>query len=485
MELIILLPAVACWVALAKGPIRKAMLSVYLPSVLLLPQYYVERFPHLPPLTFADTAILPLGVALFVKEIRRWRFDWMDLWVLLFAASGALSEGWSQCLADGTWKQLFSPDGYPVIDNPGNGGLQFFQALCAMVAPYMLGKLLIERGAEGHGASGAGTEGQPARKRVVRRLVVLLAVVAGLSVFDFLTGRSFWQTVFRHVFPDQPSVWGQQMRWGFGRAAGPFGHAILAGMIFMMGLIYCLWLRAFAPRWGTRRLIQGLPLTLRGLVLFAMIAGLLMTQSRGPWIGVGLALVLALLVWKLPLGKATLAFAVVLVVFSIVAFYYGRRYTDVDINHARTEEQRNAVYRRELIRTYVPLIEQRPAFGWGITTLPTMRGQKSVDNQYLLLAAAQGFTGLTLFLLILAGSIVRLFRLARRQLGAEDKALVFAHLTVLMGLITALTTVYLGEQALLLLFLIVGWIQGMNPVPVAPFKRNVRQTELHFQKVLS
>jgi hypothetical protein len=108
-----------------------------------------------------------------------------------------------------------------------------------------------------------------------------------------------------------------------------------------------------------------------------------------------------------------------------------------------------------------------------------------VDNQYLLLAAAQGFTGLTLFLLILAGSLVRLFRLARLQLNSEDRALVFAHLTVLMGLMTALTTVYLGEQALLLLFLIVGWIQGMNPVPVTPLKRSERQAELRFQKVLT
>jgi len=64
MELIILLPAVACWVALARGPIRRALLNVYLPAVLLLPQYYSIRFPHLPPLTFADAAVLPLGAAL-------------------------------------------------------------------------------------------------------------------------------------------------------------------------------------------------------------------------------------------------------------------------------------------------------------------------------------------------------------------------------------------------------------------------------------
>jgi hypothetical protein len=476
MELIILLPAVACWVALARGPIRKALINVYLPVVLLLPQYYSLRFPHLPPLSFADAAVLPLGAALWVKEMRHWRFDWMDLWVLLFAASAALSEGLSPALADGTWKQLLAVNSPPVEGNLANGWLQFFAGLCTMVLPYMLGKLLIEQ---------QGAEGQPARKRVLRRMVVLLAIVAGISVLDFLTGRSIWQRVFRHVFPDQTVGWTVQMRWGFGRIAGPYAHAILAGMIFLMGLIYCLWLRKFAPNWGTRRIFNGLPLTLRGLVLWAIVAGLLMTQSRGPWIGVGLSLVLALLVWKLPLGKATLAFVLVVVVFSGTAYYYGKRYTDVDINHATSEAQRNAIYRRDLLWTYIPLIEQRKAFGWGITTLPSMHGHMSVDNEYLLVAATQGLTGLGLLLMILLGSAVRLYRLARRQLGMEDRALVFAHLTVLMGLMTALTTVYLGEQALLLLFLIVGWIHGMNPAGTAPAKGNAKVDALQFQRVLT
>ena len=476
MELIILLPAVACWVALARGPIRKALINVYLPAVLLLPQYYSLRFPHLPPLTFADAAVLPLGAALWVKEIRRWRFDWMDLWVLLLAVSAALSEGLSQALADGTWKRLFAVDSPPVVGNLANGGLQFFQGLCTMVLPYMLGKLLIEQqGAEQHAA----------RKRLLRRMVSLLAIVAGISVFDFLTGKSIWQKVFRHLFPDQPVAWTVQMRWGFGRIAGPYAHAILAGMIFLMGLIYCLWLRKFAPNWGTRRIFSELPLTLRGLVLWAIIAGLLMTQSRGPWVGVGLSLVLALLMWKLPIGKATLAFVLVLAAFSIPAYYFGMRYTDVDLNHAKTEAQRNAVYRRDLLRTYIPLIKDRKAFGWGITTLPTMHGHTSVDNEYLLLAAAQGFTGLGLFLMILLGSAVRLYRLGRRQLQMEDKALVFAHMTVLMGLVTALTTVYLGEQALLLFFMVVGWIHGMNRVGMGPAKAMPRAQRFQFQKVLS
>lgn len=476
MELIILLPAVACWVALARGPIRRALLNVYLPAVFLLPQYYSLRFPHLPPLTFADAAVLPLGAALFVKEIRRWRFDWMDLWVLLFALSAALSEGLSTALANGTWKQLLAVNSPKVEAHLANGGLQLFEGICTMLLPYMLGKLLIER---------QSPEENPARKRLVRRMVVLLATVVGLSVFDFLTGKSIWQMVGGDVFPDQPVAWGVQMRWGFGRIAGPYAHAILAGMIFLMGLIYCLWLRVFAPQWGTRKILSGLPLTLRGLVLWSIVAGLLMTQSRGPWVGVVLALVLGLLVWRFPLGKATLGFLGLLVVFSAVAYYYGMRYTDVDINHAKSEAQRNAVYRRELVRTYLPIIEERKTFGWGITTLPALNGQKSIDNQYLLLAATQGLTGLGLFLMILLGSIARLYQLARRPLGREDKALVFAHLTVLMGLMTALSTVYLGEQALLLVFLIVGWIHAMRPAGASYGVRTKVMQTYQFEKVLT
>jgi O-antigen ligase len=402
----------------------------------------------------------------------------MDLWVLLFALSAGLSEGLSTALGTGTWKNLLAVNMPPVETQWANGGLEFFEALCTMVVPYMLGKLLVE-------PQGQGVEGHPARRRVVRRFVSLLAIVAGISVFDFLRGRSIWQMVFRHFFRGQEIDWGVQMRWGFGRIQGPYAHAILAGMIFLMGLIYCLWLRTFAPNWGRRRVIHGLPLTMRGLVLWAIVGGLLMTQSRGPWIGVGLALVLALLVRYFSLGKATVAFVLVLILFSLSAYYYGKRYTDVDINHAKTEEQRNAIYRRELLASYIPIIKERKAFGWGITTLPTLNGQKSIDNQYLLVAAQQGLTGLALFVLILLASGIRLFRLANAPLVPEDRALVFAHLTVLLGLTTALSTVYLGEQALTLLFFIIGWIHGMSPAGVQMGRKSSMEQEFRFQKVLT
>jgi len=454
MNLIILIPALACWVVLARGSAQKALINVYLPAVLLLPHYFSLRFPHLPPLTFADAAILPLGVAMLLTEMRRWRWGWMDLWVLLFAVSAALSEGLNTVVA--------------------NGGLQFFAEITTIVLPYMAGKLLIEQ---------EGVEGQPGRMMLVRRMVVLLAIVACISVYDFVTGWNSWQIVWRPFFPaDQlaevATQWPMQVRWGFGRIAGPYAHAILAGMIFLMGLIYCLWLRRFAPGWGSRRWIEGLPLTGRGLALTAIVAGLLMTQSRGPWVGVGLALLFALLVRVLSWGKAVVVFAVLVAVISVVAYNYGSKYTEQELSQPSDEEQRDAIYRRDLLKNYMPIMMEHKAFGWGISDYPAVNGQKSIDNHFLMLAVTQGFTGLGLFLAVVAGTVFRLFWLTGRPMRPEDRGLVFAQLAILTGLLTTITTAFLGEQALILFFLIAGWVQGMNPVlagagngdTVAPFR---------------
>jgi hypothetical protein len=54
-----------------------------------------------------------------------------------------------------------------------------------------------------------------------------------------------------------------------------------------------------------------------------------------------------------------------------------------------------------------------------------------------------------------------------------------------MGMMTALTTVYLGEQALLLLFFIVGWIHGMKPAGIERGIGKVAAQEFRFERVLT
>jgi O-Antigen ligase len=458
LALIILLPALLCWAVLAMGTARKALLYVFLPVLLLLPQYYVLRVRHLPPITFADAAIAPLALAVLATELRRWRLAWMDLFVFLLAVAAGLSEALSAELANGDWVNVFSTSSAASLRlgiNIANGGLMFVNALLTIVLPYMIGKTLLEQ---------RDGDGVPMRSKVIRGMVSLLAIVALISVHDFVRGGvNIWQKLAGPLKPYQDEIWEPQVRWGFGRIAGPYGHAILAGMIFLMGIIYCLWLRRADPQWGARRLIAGLPMTPRGLILAALGAGLLMTQSRGPLIGVLLALVFAGLARILPAGKAALAFLVFLTFFGAAAYSIGKHYTNTDLNSATTEEQRNAVYRRELLRSYTPIIEERPAFGWGITDYPAMNGQQSIDNEYLLLVVTEGFFGLAVFLVVVGATAMRLLQFMTRPLEYEDRLLVFAHLSVLIGLMTTVTTVYMGEQIVVLFFMFIGWVQGLNP----------------------
>jgi hypothetical protein len=288
----------------------------------------------------------------------------------------------------------------------------------------------------------------------------------------------------KHIFPAQTEVWLPQTRWGFGRIAGPYSHAILAGMIFLMGVVYCLWLFRADSRWGARRLIAGLPITLRGLVLAGVVAGALMTQSRGPWIGAGLALVFVFLTQKLSMGKAVAVFLVVLGLFSVAAYEIGNRYTEGTMRQASTEEQRAAVYRRELLSNYAPVVEQHPAFGWGITTYPRANGQDSIDNEFLLLAVTEGLVGMGIFVAIVAGSALKLVQLIGQHLGQEDRLLVYAHLAVLIGLTTTLTTVYMGEQVVMLFFLFTGWVQAMRPVVERVQVMNQLAPQVGFRRVL-
>lgn len=479
MRLIILIPAVACLIALATGSVRKALLNVYLPTLLLLPQYYTVRLTHMPSLTFSDAAILPLGVALVATAMRRWRLAWMDLWVLLFAASVAISQGLSTQLANGEWTRLFSADAAAsrtLGTNLADGALMFFERLLTVVLPYMAGKLLIE---------GENGDGQLMRRKLVGRIAALLAIVAAFSVHDFLFGGSIWQKVGSYLFPAQYVGWPPQMRWGFGRIAGPFGHAIMAGMVFLVGLVYCLWLRRVAPDWGARKLISGLPLTLRGLIPVAIAAGMLMTQSRGPWVGVGLALMFALLTRVLSVGKATVLFLVLLAGFSTIGYYFGKQYTDADLAQAKTEEQQSAIYRRELLTNYWPVVMERKAFGWGVTTFPEVKGKRSIDNQYLLLAVTQGFVGLGLFLATAGGSALRLLQMISRPMQYEDRMLAYAHLAVLIGLLTSFATVFMGEQVVMLFFLFTGWVQAMNPPRVSAGTADSSAMTTRFRRVLT
>ena len=461
MDLIILIPGFVSLLVLARWGLRVTFLSVYLPVLLLLPMYFVLRFPHLPPLTFTDTAILPIGIVLLAQGLPGWRISPTDFFILGLALTAGLAEG-ANSIAE-------------------NGGLQLFSAITNIVFPYMIGRQLIEpQAAESDTGPGI-------RVLFMRRLVVLLAIVALISVYDFLSGISTSQLLWSRFFLDQPIEWPQQVRWGFGRIAGPFAQAILAGMMFLCGLGYCLWLRRADANWGRRRLVAGFPFAVKGLLLAGVVAGLVMAQSRGPWFGALMMLGIAWLARARSVKRGALILFALVITVSAFGIIFGSKYTAGSRLKAHDEEQENAIYRRELLDNYLPLVWQRPLTGWGITSYPSVGGQKSIDNEYLLLAVTEGLPGLALFLMISIATCARLLQLLRGATNADDRLLLFTHLGVLVGLLTTVASVYLGLQVQILFYLIVGWIQAMDPnrMAAAPGAVSHRKSRFCLENVLT
>ena len=75
-------------VCIVSGP-ESACLNIYLPVLLLLPQSY--GWPVSGQLTFADTAILPIGLFLLVRS--KWQWNTIDFLVIAYMAITVVAEG--------------------------------------------------------------------------------------------------------------------------------------------------------------------------------------------------------------------------------------------------------------------------------------------------------------------------------------------------------------------------------------------------------
>ena len=121
------------------------------------------------------------------------------------------------------------------------------------------------------------------------------------------------------------------------------------------------------------------------------------------------------------------------------------------------------MYRRELIPAYMPLIEQGGLFGWGIVNYPTRHGQRSIDNEYLLLGVTQGYWGFSFFLLIIGEAVVTLILSLRTMRARQDRTFVFMLLGILAGICLSISTVFIAYQVQQLLFLLAGWSCSLRP----------------------
>lgn len=419
MGIIAIIPGlIAFHMASSRSP-ERAFVAVYLPTLLLIPEYYRFIAPGIPDPNFSQSAILAL-FAVFVMRGRHqtWRWSVGDGLVIAYAVSVA----WSQFLATG----------YSDAQNLA------FDMIGFAVLPYAAAKAFIE------------PKGR--RQEVAVRVVLLLAFVAFVSLYEFKMGRDPFRDLLRPFFPSMGWGWITNIRWGFARVAGPFGHAILAGVMFAAGFRLQRWLQQ-SGYWGK---------SWKGPAVTAtLLMGMGMTMSRGPWIGAFLGAVVHYVGTAKKRGKiigVAIALGIVLGVPALAAF---NAYVSVGREGATNATQETAAYRKELMEKYWDIVIEHMWFGWGLNTWPKVPGMPSIDNHYLLISLMHGLVTLGLFLTIILRSMT-LLGMRGMSLPPQHPEGRFAFVLLSMYLMIgfSIATVYLGLQTIQLFFIVTGWAEG-------------------------
>jgi hypothetical protein len=243
-------------------------------------------------------------------------------------------------------------------------------------------------------------------------------------------------------------------------------------MMFSTGLLLQLWL-AGTKSWENFKGLRFFRASRRAkAVTLGVCLGLFMTQSRGPWIGCGFGLIIASIGFaKNRRRAATFAITgliVALLVTSITLDKYSSSQAFKNGTGGETNQQ-TAAYRRNLIPLYEPLIAEGGIWGWGTPQVRYfgevgyIKGQTSIDNEYIRLAMAQGYFGLGVFILILIASMWRAARFCATFRARQDVMFAYCMLGTILALSLTISTVALLDPMTQVAFILFGWTQSLRP----------------------
>lgn len=427
MEFVTAIAGLLAAVVALRQSAARAFLDVYIPALLLLPMTYRWVVPVLPDPTFEQAAILPVAFVWFFRERQRWRFTATDFLMFGLAIWIGLSE--------------FLNAGYKEAQN------LMFDMVSTVVLPYVLAKALIEpRGL---------------RTALARRIVILLFAVSIVSVYEFRMGQTPWAWMGR-LFPGQGTEWYTTFRYGFTRIAGPYAHAILAGLVLMIGYRLQRWLEWSGGWERTFKLLPGLPISKARLITLGLIGGIVMTMVRGPWLGGIAGGVIAAIGRARNRKRAMIWVAAAGIAVGLPGAALFKAYVSVGRAGAKSESQETAAYRAELIDKYVGIAGKRMVWGYGRNTWPKISTAPSIDNYFLLLWLMHGLVAVGFFVAAMALTTFRLVRSDMRRPPPQPSGSGFGFTLagIYVALFVTLGTVYMGLQAIPLFAIVTGWSDG-------------------------
>jgi hypothetical protein len=273
--------------------------------------------------------------------------------------------------------------------------------------------------------------------------------------------------VFSGFFPNAFSA--ISVRWGMARTFGTFEHPILACLIIIA--VYRLhrwlcWIGAWdQPQTGwlgwIERQGRHFPFAFKHQITIILILMAAMTMSRGPWIGGFAGATLALVGNFHKRGKWLVIICFVFVVGGLGGKAMLDAYITPEEGEELSGEAMTMLYRAVMLEKYNGFLMEKFWTGWGLTTVPKVKGMESVDNAFFLMALQHGVIAPTIFALIFFYAIVSQLKYGLKAPPGESP-ISFSFAGVYLVCLVAFTTVYMGGQTEPLIFLLLGWGESIK-----------------------
>jgi O-antigen ligase len=261
-------------------------------------------------------------------------------------------------------------------------------------------------------------------------------VLAAISCFEFVKHWLLYKSVENAL----------GVRWSAGnylargdalRASGTTGMPIALGYVMMVAAAFLVYLRTSVRSSGTWWL---------GMLL--LVAGLIVSVSRGPWVGAVATLVVFLLTGRFPVRDLTrLALLAIAATPLLLLTPMGDRIIDL-LPFVGTVEDFNVQYRRRLLEVGIQTILQNPFFGaYNYVLTPAFQelkqGQGIIDivNTYVGIGLTSGLVGLFLFTGFFAVTGGGIFR-AMRSIGDRNGEICLLGRVLFSALAGVLITIF-------------------------------------------
>ena len=253
------------------------------------------------------------------------------------------------------------------------------------------------------------------------------------------------------------------------RITGPFTHPILACVVFVALYRLHRWLDWMGvwkqPQTGLYAVFlswsRRFPLSFSMHITIIFIVIIILTFSRGPWIG-GMAGAALTAVGNAGNRKrALIIFVVVMAVGGLLAEAALNYYLSPGSDGKISEGAETMLYRKIMLDRYEAFIWEKPWTGWGLTTVPSIEGMESIDNAYFLMALQHGIPAPTLFVIIFLYAIGTQIKFGLDS-TAKEPPLGFTFAGIYLSCFFSFATVYIGGQTPSLLFLFLGWGEGIR-----------------------